>query len=415
MTEGVIGEWQAQVIAAETAGLAPHSRAIADQRLAGLAPALSGRGTARAARRMVAELDPAVVIARMEAAVAGRRVTVRPAPDGMAYLSVLAPLPEVVGAYGSLYRHATSVLAGTCPGETPQGAPRNGSDAADPSGTTQSTTRGRGAIMADALLRWASGRTPGQPQPIEVHVVMTDRALLGTGDPTRSVEEPALVPGHGPVPAAVARAWLLAGVSPTGPSRTGRRRRPRPAVPTTQPSGETRPLRTQEPAGADEPCQAPDPAETQQARVFLRRLYTTPDGRDLVAVDSRRRVFTGGLRQFLVLRDQSCRTPFCDAPITAGEHVHPHADGGRTDATNGMGGCVRCNLVKQAPGWGCAVVTGAQSSAPHPGTTRHTVILTTPTGHEHLSTAPPVLGWGWAPADVRSPLERRLTELLGAA
>ena len=37
---------------------------------------------------------------------------------------------------------------------------------------------------------------------------MTDRALLGVGNPGRSQSEPARIPGHGSVPAPVARAWL---------------------------------------------------------------------------------------------------------------------------------------------------------------------------------------------------------------
>ena len=60
--------------------------------------------------------------------------------------------------------------------------------------------------MADTATRLLSGRAVGQVQPLEVHLVITDRALLGTGDADRSVFEPARVPGHGRVPAPVARA-----------------------------------------------------------------------------------------------------------------------------------------------------------------------------------------------------------------
>ena len=41
-----------------------------------------------------------------------RRVTVRPAPDGMAYLTVLAPLVETVGAFAALGRDADAVVGG---------------------------------------------------------------------------------------------------------------------------------------------------------------------------------------------------------------------------------------------------------------------------------------------------------------
>ena len=58
--------------------------------------------------------------------------------------------------------------------------------------------------------------------------------------------------------------------------------------------------------------------------------------------------------------------------------------GGPTSAENGQGLCVRCNLVKELAGWQARPVIG-------PGWHRHTVELTTPTGHTYRSTAPPVL------------------------
>ncbi len=116
-----------------------------------------------AAARVAAELDAASVVARMEAAVKSRRVTVRPAPDGMAYLSVLGPLKDVVGAHAAVQARSRAVVGGQCPEERPEG-------------------RGVGAVAADTALRLLSGRATGQLQPVEVHLVMTDRALLGTGD-----------------------------------------------------------------------------------------------------------------------------------------------------------------------------------------------------------------------------------------
>ena len=193
----------------------------------------------------------------MEAAVKSRRVTVRPAPDGMAYLSVLGPLKDVVGAYAAVQAQSRAVVSGQCPAEGPQG-------------------RGVGAVAADTALALLSGRAPGQVQPVEVHLVMTDRALLGTGDPDRSVFEPARVPGHGSVPAPVARAWLLEGLDePVGPAHAASGAQPTlpvPAVPAGALPGGT----TTGPAGGG----------SSPARVWVRRLYTSPDGRDLVAMDS---------------------------------------------------------------------------------------------------------------------------------
>ena len=123
-----------------------------------------------------------------------RRVTVRPAPDGMAYLSVLGPLKDVVGAHAAVQARSRAVVAGQCPAR----GRRVG-------GWVRSRRTPRCALL--------SGREAGQLQPVEVHLVITDRALLGTGDPDRSVFEPARIPGHGSVPAPVARAWLREGLA----------------------------------------------------------------------------------------------------------------------------------------------------------------------------------------------------------
>ena len=217
---------------------------------------------------------------------------------------MLAPLRETVGAYAALRARAAAVVAGQCPEEGPDG-------------------RGVGAVMADTATRVLSGRAVGQVQPLEVHLVMSDTALLGADAGSRarggpgsrtadgptstrprgvsgSVMEPARIPGHGSVPAPVARAWVR---------------------------------------------------EADEGAVWLRRLYTGPDGRDLVAMDSRRRVFTGLLRRLLVLRDDVCATPWCDGVIAHADHTRPVRQGGPTDLANGGGRCARCNDVKEAPGW----------------------------------------------------------------
>ena len=268
-----------------------------DGRVGPLLGRLGVRGAERAARAVAAELDAAAVVARMEAAVRSRRVTVRAAPDGMGYLSVLGPMVEVAGAHAALLARARSVVAGHHDDEPHAG-------------------RGVGAVAADTALAVLSGRAVGQVQPVEVHLVMTDRALLGTGDPHRSVMEPARVPGHSALPAPLARWWLRDPGGNTG-GNTG-------------------------PAGGD---------GGDGGTVWLRRLYTTPSGRDLVAMDSRRRTFTGLLRRMLVLRDDLCTTPWCGAAIAHADHATPARDGGATNYTTGNGKCARCNHTKEAPGW----------------------------------------------------------------
>ncbi|WP_162244504.1 HNH endonuclease, partial [Marmoricola sp. Leaf446] len=100
--------------------------------------------------------------------------------------------------------------------------------------------------------------------------------------------------------------------------------------------------------------------------------------------------FTGELRELLVVRDQVCRTPWCDAPVRHADHVTPAADGGPTSLANGQGLCEACNYTKQTPGWRCEAVPGD----------RHQVIVTTPTGQTHVSTSPDPPGWSAPPHNV---------------
>ena len=368
LASGEISERHAVAVVQATACLSRADRAEVDRRVAPVLGRLGVPGAGRAAARVAAELDAASVVARMEAAVASRRVTVRPAPDGMAYLSVLGPLTEVVGAHAALLARSRAVLAGQCPDEAPDG-------------------RGAAAVAADAALRLLSGRAVGDVQPVEVHLVITDRALLGLGDPTRSVFEPARVPGHGSVPAPVARARLR---------------------------------------DADD-----------VASVWVRRLYTTPGGRDLVAMDSRRRVFAGLLRRMLVLRDDVCSTPWCEAPIVHADHTTPvrrwgpHRLGQRRRQVRplqpGQGGPRLGGAgdpPRTRPGSSAQAETGHVRPAGARSPPRHRpreLEVITPTGHRYRSHAPPLTGWGWQPTRppkrprTASRLERHLVDLLAAA
>jgi HNH endonuclease len=95
-------------------------------------------------------------------------------------------------------------------------------------------------------------------------------------------------------------------------------------------------------------------------------------------MDSQRRIFPAGLAKFIEVRDQFCRTPWCDAPIRHIDHAHPHHQDGATSEDNGNGLCAQCNYIRQAPGWRVRPQDGP----------RHTLDITTPTGHTYRSTAP---------------------------
>jgi hypothetical protein len=180
-------------------------------------------------------------------------------------------------------------------------------------------TRTRGQIMADTLVARITGQARADAVPVEVNLVMTDQALLGHG------HSPAHLHGFGPIPASLARRLVR-----------------------------------------------------KADRAWLRRLYTRPGDGSLVAMDSRRRTFDGELRKFLVLRDQTCRNSWCDAPIRHIDHILRDADGGHTTVANGQGLCEACNYAKEAPGWRVRRVPGAG----------HVVETVTPTGHRHRSRAP---------------------------
>jgi len=186
--------------------------------------------------------------------------------------------------------------------------------------------RSRGQLMADTLVQRVTGQDSATGVPVEINLIMSAGTLLGTDD------QPAHLAGYGPIPADLARRLAVSA------------------------------------------------ADAEAA--WLRRLYATPDTGRLLAMDSTRRVFPAGLAKFIEVRDQFCRTPWCDAPIRHIDHAQPHHQDGATSADNGDGLCEQCNYARQAPGWEVRPETGP----------RHTLDITTPTGHRYRSTAPPPPG-----------------------
>ncbi len=187
--------------------------------------------------------------------------------------------------------------------------------------------RGRGQVMADTLVERITGRPAAVATPIAVNLVLSDATLLGGHDNAADIS------GYGPIPAAVARHLVSSA------------------------------------------------ATDRHSRATLRRLYTHPRSGALVALESRARLFPRGLARFIDLRDQRCRTPYCDAPIRHHDHAQPHNRGGPTTAHNALGLCEHCNYTKQAPGW------HAHTNVDETAT--HNAELTTPTGAHYHCTAPP--------------------------
>ncbi|MFC7491516.1 MULTISPECIES: DUF222 domain-containing protein [unclassified Knoellia] len=353
LTRGEISERRAMIVVRETACLSREHRAEVDRRLAPTIGSLGDKALAGAARRAGAALDAESLAERNRRAVASRRVSVRPAADGMAWLSILGPLKDVIGAYVALAAEESRrhQIDPDLPAEKWEAA----------AAAARADTRGKGAWLADRALELLSGRAKGQPQPVEVNLVMTDNVLLPAAFGGQApADDVATIPGWGPIPGAEARAHIAALLDHADAADVAR--------------------------GAG--------GKSCATTVWLRRLFTDPSGRDLVAMDSRRRRFLGGLRCFLELRDPTCRVPWCDAPAVESDHVRAvHADGA-TAGANGAGLCKRHNLVKEEPGWHVRV-----QSTGLDGTGAHGIRITTPTGGVHDATAPPILGEGWAAAE----------------
>ena len=138
--------------------------------------------------------------------------------------------------------------------------------------------RSRGQVMADTAYERVTGRQAAQPVSVSLNLVMADTTLAG--DDT----EPGWLDGYGPVPAGFA--CKLTG----------------------------------------------DAVADRDAKAMLRRLYRHPTSGQLVGMESRARTFPKGLAAFIGIRDRSCRTPYCNAPIRHHDHATPDRDGGKTSA-----------------------------------------------------------------------------------
>ena len=399
LSRGEVSEWRATIVARETSCLSREDRIRTDAEIAPRLAELGDKRLGDVVRGIAQRLDPGAAVRRARKAVSERRVILRPAPETMCYLTGLVPVAQGVAVFAALQAEANALhgqgdprspaqlmadllvgkitgigmctlpgavpdtvrdagaAAGTDAGSStdtstdtktkgesePEDGSEAGSDAAGESGvaglireSVAETLRGSIARRAGA---WgqspvdttaaapvnSSEDTLGVVSGVEVQIVMSDRSLFAGDD------EPAHLTGFGPIPASLARRLVR---------------------------------------GAD--------------RVWLRRLFTRPGTGDLVEADSRRRLFTGRLRDLIVWRDQVCRNPWCDAPIRHVDHIRPHREGGATSRDNGQGLCAACNYLKEAPGWRADVI--------HLPRTPHTVETTTPTGHRYRSTAPPQPG-----------------------
>lgn len=276
LSEGRIDLTTARAIIGGTALLSPEARAEVEE--ACLDKAKTPNGTAAAirhfARRQALKADPEAAAKRAEAA--ARDIGVSKAGevvDGVGDLTVTLSARDRAAVWTALNDHARALKE--LPGET------------------RSLHALRGAVLVDLLTRpWALDRenqTVTSPR-WKVDVVVNLTTLLGLD------EDPAVLVGHGPVSAEVARELAADGV--------------------------------------------------------WRRLLTDPAG-GVVERSTRRYRPTTALADHVEARDQHCQTPGCRRPAADCEKDHrvPYEAGGSTCACNLWLLCKHHHRCKHSPGW----------------------------------------------------------------
>ena len=190
--------------------------------------------------------------------------------------------------------------------------------------------RNAAQIRADIFYELVTGLKVSQQPPLEILLVMDAAVLSGDSN------EPVLIPGYGLISAQRAREMIA----------------------------------------------AEDSGDVDELGTWVRGLFVENHTGHLVAMESVQRQFDGNLKKLIMVRDQYCRTPFCNAKIRDIDHVvQVHRDG-KTTADNGDGRCFSCNQTKEAPGWEEHPVAGEV----------HSFQITTPSGHTYISSAPPQYG-----------------------
>lgn len=267
---------------------------------------LGTRRTGQLVREMSHALHPGDSRARAERAARKRNVTMVPLGDGMARISATLRALDAAAVMKSL---------------------TTGAEARRATGARDSF----GALQADQLVAAVTGGTSATPGTRhDVGIVITDRALLGGA----ADAEFARIEGYGALPAHIVTDTMCG-----------------------RPPGSITP--------ANRTWNQHEHADAAATAVF-RRLYTHPVSGELVAMESTARAFPVGLARMIRWRDQTCRTPWCNARIRHLDHIDPHARGGPTSFSNGQGLCARCNYLKEHGHW---VVERATVTSPAAGAT----------------------------------------------
>ncbi|SMQ63078.1 HNH endonuclease signature motif containing protein [Agreia sp. VKM Ac-1783] len=178
VTAGVVSWEHAEVIAKHSDGLDGDALTAYDTGLAVLAAEVNPKQLDRKARHEVELAQPTTAVERAEKAAATRRIYVDPAADGMAYLTLFAPAPEIHAIADRAARLAAGLRAG---------------------GDPRSVGHLKLDVLTDLML---NGETsiPGATRGVRgrVHVMVPAMTILGIG------EEAAILRGYGPIDPATA-------------------------------------------------------------------------------------------------------------------------------------------------------------------------------------------------------------------
>ena len=460
LRRGDTTERRARIVLEQFACLTPADRRHADTVIGGDLPRLGDRTAQSRAAAIAYRLDPEAVMGKIRGAVKDRHISLRPAPDTMTRLSALLPVAYGVAVYAALSKSADSTIAtgdGRARGQimadelvsrvTAQvvtgcdsygaphhGAPQHGAPqhsapqhSAPQHGDdiTGSNTRPQSDSSDDATNRANANRAnanPANANPANANPANANRANANPANANRANADPANANRANADPAnADPRADGTGDLSSISSDFAEPTAFAAPEVNSLSGCGCARSgglqlnliMTDRTLFGDDEPAHlvghGPIPGPLARALVignadaatktWVRRLYTDPTGTQLMAMDSRQRLFPATAQKFLILRDQTCRTPWCDAPIRQIDHLIPFASGGPTHTGNGQGLCQACNLHKQASGW--------RSWASGDGI----VHINTPTGHAYRSPPPRIPGSPpWPVEEFEERLAQRLLD-----
>ncbi|HEY3605641.1 MAG TPA: DUF222 domain-containing protein [Sporichthyaceae bacterium] len=350
---------KAMVLVAETANLdAPECARVEKKALE------NTKGTrsnfARRVRSAVHRVDPSATARRREQARSERDVRVGEGEDGMIeWFGSLRP-EDSAPAWTAVVEHAKTLKV---PGDQ----------------------RSVGALRADAMVDLLVNRPDGTPRVSwAVQVIVPVGTLLGLSDDDGNI------PGHGPIPAEVARdlaqqagecrRMLVHPDTGTLLDATIRRYRPRFTKLTRVPKPGQRAV------GDDQRVSMPGfgPLPGEAADLVVRdpewqRLLTDLDTSARLDAHPDRYRPGDALDRFIRLRDQHCRWPGCrrGAKYCDVDHSTPHGrKGGLTIRRNLACFCRRHHQIKQLPGW--KIVQGDYGE----------LTVTTPTGRSYRTRPP---------------------------